>query len=119
MRIGEAARSTGLTVKAIRHYESVGLLRPMVRCGAYRDVSAADLRTLQTIAHCRSLGFNVEEVRGILELVRKAHPACPDPREMSAMVEARIAETRGAIAELAGRLDSLTQVFAYVRSRAE
>src|SRR5437868_2450801 len=53
MRIGEAASETGVTVKAIRHYEAVGLLGVLERDGSYRDFSADDLERLRLIAHCR------------------------------------------------------------------
>ena len=54
MQIGEAARATGLTVKAIRHYEAIGLLH-VERSGVYRDFSADEIERLRIIARCRSL----------------------------------------------------------------
>ena len=49
MRIGEAARSTGLTVKAIRHYDAVGLLGTLDRDGTYRDFSKEDIERLKSM----------------------------------------------------------------------
>jgi MerR family transcriptional regulator, copper efflux regulator len=51
MRIGEAASETGVTVKAIRHYEAVGLLGILERDGSYRDFSADDFERHRLIAH--------------------------------------------------------------------
>lgn len=40
MYIGEAARVSGVTIKAIRHYEAQGLLPGIHRSGSYRQFSS-------------------------------------------------------------------------------
>ena len=77
MKIGAAARASGLTIKAIRHYESVCLLRNVPRSGAYRDFSDRDVDTLRLAAHCRGLGFSVAETKDVLALVTASEPDCP------------------------------------------
>ena len=48
LRIQEVADETGLTPRAIRYYEEVGLLAPAARSeGAYRLYDAEDLARLQ------------------------------------------------------------------------
>ena len=117
MRIGEAAQATGLTVKAIRHYEAVDLLPRVERAGAYRDFSAADIRHLKTIAHCRSLGFSVDEIREILALVVEARPDCPNPEEMALVIEAKLTAIRAEVAALERRAQQLEKAKQYVDSR--
>jgi len=47
MHIGELATATGLTVKALRHYESVGLLEPVARTeSGYRVFRVQDVERL-------------------------------------------------------------------------
>lgn len=117
MRIGEASRATGLTVKAIRYYEATGLLPDVPRVGRYRDYSAAEIERLELVAHCRSLGFTVDEIRRVIRLVTDAAPACPDPDEMSRLVDAKLQDLRAEIASLQERAAGLEQVARYVASR--
>lgn len=71
MNIGTVAERSGVAPKTIRYYESIGLIDPAGRRpNGYRNYSAVDMRTLNFIKRARSLGFSVEEVRGLLDLWR-------------------------------------------------
>lgn len=63
--IGELARRTGLTASAIRHYESLGLLRADRR-GSWRRYDADAIEQLKVIRMARDLGFGTEEIRTLL-----------------------------------------------------
>lgn len=117
MKIGAAAHASGLTVKAIRHYESVGLLRNVPRSGAYRDFSDRDVDTLLLAAHCRGLGFSVAETKDVLALVTASEPECPPPDQVKAIVENRLRTIRGQIRELARKAKELEKVKTYVQKR--
>ena len=113
VRIGEAARETGVTIKAIRHYEAVGLLTTLEREGRYRRLSTENVDQLRLIAHCRGLGFTLREIREVLRAVAAAKPACPDPVTMLAVVERRLraldltgSAPRARTCDDAGALDS-------------
>jgi DNA-binding transcriptional MerR regulator len=67
LRIGEAAKLVGVTPKAVRHYEKMGLLPPAERSGSgYRLYSANDLLRLNRIKQLRSLGLSLRQVRSVL-----------------------------------------------------
>lgn len=69
MKIGTAARASGVTAKMIRHYEGIGLIRPVGRTtGNYRDYAVEDVRQLQFVRRARTLGFSIERIRGLLRL---------------------------------------------------
>jgi MerR family copper efflux transcriptional regulator len=69
MNIGTVAERSGVSPKAIRYYESIGLVRPVDRRpNGYRSYTLVDMRTLDFIKRARSLGFSVEEVRELLDL---------------------------------------------------
>lgn len=71
MNIGTVAEQSGVASKTIRYYESIGLIGPAGRRpNGYRNYSAVEMRTLNFIKRARSLGFSVEEVRGLLDLWR-------------------------------------------------
>jgi MerR family copper efflux transcriptional regulator len=117
MKIGAAARASGLTIKAIRHYEAVGLLQNVPRSGAYRDFSERDVATLRLAAHCRGLGFSVEETKDVLALVAASKPDCPPPEQMNAIVESRLQTVRGKLRELEREARELEKVSTYVKRR--
>jgi len=117
MKIGAAARASGLTIKAIRHYESVCLLRGVARSGAYRDFSDGDVETLRLAARCRGLGFSVAETKEVLALVTASEPDCPPPDEMNAILENRLRAVRDEISELERKAGELEKVRTYVQKR--
>ncbi|UTF61119.1 Cu(I)-responsive transcriptional regulator [Gilvimarinus sp. DA14] len=68
MKIGEVARETGLSAKAIRHYESQGLVNSQRLDNGYRDYSQANVAQLTLIARARKVGFSLDECRELLLL---------------------------------------------------
>jgi len=117
VRIGEAARETGVTIKAIRHYEAVGLLTTLDREGRYRRLSTDNVDQLRLIAHCRGLGFTLHEIREVLHAVAAAKPACPDPVTMLAVVERRLSALDAQVARLQLLGKRLGAARAYLRRR--
>lgn len=67
--IGAVAKETGLTPRAIRYYEEVGLLRPAVRVkGADRLFDDEDVQRLHRIKEMREvMGFSIAEIAELLE----------------------------------------------------
>ena len=67
-KVGELAGRTGLSVRALHHYEEIGLLAPSGRTGSgHRLYSGGDVLRLQQIASLRSLGFSLGEIRECLD----------------------------------------------------
>src|SRR6478736_7857749 len=69
LRINEVAAETGLTTRAIRYYEEVGLLEPAARAeGDYRLYDASDLDRLRFIRSLRDdAGFSLAQIGQLLE----------------------------------------------------
>jgi DNA-binding transcriptional MerR regulator len=66
--VGEVARLAGVTVRALHHYDRIGLLRPSIRSSAgYRGYNQADLGRLQRILAYRELGFALEDIARLLD----------------------------------------------------
>ncbi|RFS83938.1 MerR family transcriptional regulator [Actinomadura spongiicola] len=66
MRIGELAKRTGVSVRALRYYEEKGLLWPDRTPGGYRVFADSDVHR---VAHVRTLlaaGLRMELIRKIL-----------------------------------------------------
>ena len=63
MKVGELAGATGLTVRTLHHYESIGLLRPSSRtAGGHRVYDADDVVRLYRICLLRSLGLPLADI---------------------------------------------------------
>ncbi|MEU9053083.1 MerR family transcriptional regulator [Streptomyces sp. NPDC048384] len=90
MLIGEVARRSGVSARMLRHYESLGLLRPSGRTGSgYREYSGEDIRRIFHIESLRSLGLSLREIGRALD----------DPRfTPSALVDDLIRQTHERIA---------------------
>jgi len=69
LRINEVAAETGLTARAIRYYEEMGLLEPAARSdGDYRLYDPSDLDRLQFIRSLRDdAGFSLAQIGQLLE----------------------------------------------------
>lgn len=68
LTVGEVARRTGLTVRALHHWDELGLLTPSVRSRAgYRLYGRQELERLQRIVSLKQVGLSLEEVRACLE----------------------------------------------------
>lgn len=68
MLIGDVARRSGVSARMLRHYESLGLVRPTGRTAAgYREYSADDVRRIFHVESLRSLGLSLGEVRRALD----------------------------------------------------
>jgi DNA-binding transcriptional MerR regulator len=66
--VGEVAEITGVTVRALHHYDELGLLSPSARSEAgYRLYSYEDLARLQEILIWRALGFSLAEIVSLLD----------------------------------------------------
>jgi DNA-binding transcriptional MerR regulator len=67
-RIGEFARRAGITVRALHHYERLGLLIPATRSEAgYRHYRDSDLIRLQQIVTLKFLGLSLPRIRELLD----------------------------------------------------
>jgi MerR family transcriptional regulator, thiopeptide resistance regulator len=63
-KIGELANETGLTVRALHHYDQIGLLKPSKETeGGHRVYSTADVEQLQKIITLKQLGFSLDKIK--------------------------------------------------------
>ncbi|AUX40481.1 uncharacterized protein SOCE26_018820 [Sorangium cellulosum] len=68
LKIGELARRTGLTVRALRHYDAIGLLVPSGRSmGGYRLYDRKDVARLYRIQALRRLDLSLADIQDLLD----------------------------------------------------
>jgi MerR family copper efflux transcriptional regulator len=98
MNIGEAASTSGVSAKMIRHYEELGLLPEARRTeSGYRQYEPADVHTLRFIRHSRDLGFSLSEIAELVSLWRdRKRPS----RQVKALAETHIRELEQKASEI-------------------
>jgi DNA-binding transcriptional MerR regulator len=110
IRIGELADRAGTTTRALRYYESRGLLTARRDAHGYRAYDEEDLRVLRQIRLLQEFGFDLEETRPFIECLRSGNPegdSCPASREVY----------RAKLTELDALIDRLETVREAVRLR--
>jgi DNA-binding transcriptional MerR regulator len=108
-RIGELARRAGVTVRALRHYEQLGLLLPSARTfGGHRCYTDEDVAQLQRIIALRSCGLSLNEIGTVLSTgaARGLGGLLSDQLQV---VEERIRQAVALRVRLLGVLDALHQ----------
>ncbi len=68
MTVHEVSKLTGVSIRTLQYYDSIGLLRPAEHTEAgYRLYDGAALETLQQILLFRELEFPLKEIKGIIQ----------------------------------------------------
>ncbi len=100
--VGDIARASGKTVRAIHHYEEVGLLRPHARSkGRYRLYDQAALNRVRWIGKLHDLGLSLAQIQQIVATWERAPSAPGAMAKVRAVYLQKLQETRTQIAHLA------------------
>ena len=84
VNIGDAARLSGVSAKMVRHYESLGLLRPVARTDSgYRQYIETEVHTLRFIKRARDLGFSMAEIGELVGLWQNRRRASANVRKVA------------------------------------
>ncbi|GAA2015377.1 MerR family transcriptional regulator [Nocardioides kribbensis] len=114
MHIGEVATRTDLSLRSLRHWDEVGLLRPSGRTdGGFRLYTERDVERILLIRRMKPLGFSLEEMGAALadlDLLAEEGPG-PDtgPGAPRAAARERLAAVQ---AEAAARREKLVRQLA-------
>ncbi len=101
MKAIDAARTAGVSVRALRYYERLGLIQPARSANRYRDYQPMDVLCVQEIKTLTALGLGVAETRPFLDCLRAGNTrsdVCPES----------LATYRHAINELSRRIETLS-----------
>lgn len=65
--IGETAGITGVTIRTLRYYDKIGLLKPAeISDAGYRYYTEKEIAVLQQVLFYRELEFSLEDIKGLL-----------------------------------------------------
>lgn len=105
LKIGQLGVATGTKVETIRYYERIGLLPKAGRTGGnYRTYGSEDVERLTFIRHARGLGFEISDIRSLLDLSDQPDQDCGDADRIASRhltsVDRKIAQLTKLRAEL-------------------
>lgn len=102
LTVGRVSSRLGVTVRALHHWDDIGLARPSLRTAAgYRRYTAADLERLHRIVVYREIGLGLDEIRAIV-----ADSATDVPGALRAQ-RAQVAERIERLRQLGAGLDRM------------
>lgn len=102
LQVGDIARATKKTVRAIHHYEEVGLLRPHARSnGGYRLYDKDALARVRWIGKLHDLGLSLTQIQELVQIWEAAPSAPGAMGRMRGIYRNKLEETRAQIAHLA------------------
>jgi len=107
VRIGELARRTGVSVRALRFYEERGVLRPRRTANGYRDFAP---EAVQTVAHVQLLlaaGLKLELIGQILACLTGPELLLDGCRARLLVERRRMTEQQASLAAAQEILDGL------------
>ena len=96
--IGGLSKQTGCNIETIRYYERIGLLpKPPRTEGGHRLYEREQIKRLVFIRRSRELGFSLDEIRTLLQLVDGKQYTC---QEVKALTEEHLGDIKKKIADL-------------------
>ncbi|MBL43021.1 MAG: Cu(I)-responsive transcriptional regulator [Rhodospirillaceae bacterium] len=105
MNIGKAAKFSGLTVKTVRFYSDIGIIKPYIDTNTgYREFSENDVAKLQFVGKARKFNFSIEECRELLALYENKDRSS---KEVKSLTLEKIAEIDAKLSELKSLKDQL------------
>jgi DNA-binding transcriptional MerR regulator len=110
LSIGELSGLTAVKVPTIRYYEQVGLLPEPVRTeGRQRRYGDSEVKRLHFIRHARELGFEMDDIRELLDLAARPNQSCHEADSIAlrnlAAIERRIRQLEALKGELRRMVD--------------
>jgi MerR family transcriptional regulator, copper efflux regulator len=98
LRVGDIAKATGKTVRAIHLYEELGLLKPATRSsGGFRLFDSSAVDRVRWIDSLHGLGFSLQEMREVLQNWWTAEQGPKAMAELRALFLRKLDQTRDAL----------------------
>lgn len=96
-RIGELAKSAGVSTDTLRHYERKGVLgKPGRSTNGYREYSTEALVRVRLVRRALAVGFTLNELSSVLKVRDRGGVPCQRVRELAAEklsgIESRLSE---------------------------
>jgi DNA-binding transcriptional MerR regulator len=108
LTIGQVAAAAGVAIDTVRYYERRGVLPPIARrSSGYRAFPPETVERIAFVKELQSLGFNLDEVIGLLRAADANEGTCEPARGYATAILGRIDEKIRALVAIRGRLAGL------------
>lgn len=115
--VGDLARRTGKTVRALHLYEELGLLEPADRSkGGYRRYRSDAVTRVEWIGRLQDAGLSLPEIRELLAGWNGGSSAPDSMQKLSQLYREKLAETRTQIERLRALEGELEASLAYLET---
>ena len=117
LRVGDLAKMTGKTVRAIHHYEELGLIEPVGRSkGHYRLFDPETPVRIRWISKLQSLGLSLGDIRTLVRNRQASPSALQAAGQLRRMYEEKLVEVRSRLSELTALERELSASLAYLEA---
>ena len=117
LKVGELARRTGKTVRAIHLHEEMGLLRPVARSpGGFRLYTEDSVKRVEWIGKLQEMGFTLHEIQSFLRSYEESRTAPEAMTRVREIFEAKLKETQAHIERLKQLVGDMEQSMAYLEA---
>ena len=115
LQVGQIAKQTGKTVRAIRFYEELGLVTPAHRTrGGFRKYDSSMLVRIHWIDRLQVLGFSLRDIRDFLSTLRDEDHGPRAMDHLRAFYAKKLIETRDTVTRLQALESELNESLAYL-----
>lgn len=117
LRVGDLARETSKTVRALHLYEELGLLSPVERSkGGFRLYAQDAVLRVRWITKLQDMGFSLPDIREILHQWERSHSAMDAMRHIQTVYQQKLEETDRQIERLKALRSELAASVSYIAS---
>jgi DNA-binding transcriptional MerR regulator len=117
LRVGELARQSGKTVRALHLYEERGLLDPIERSkGGYRLYAQDALVRVRWISKLQDMGFSLNDIQSMLRQWERSGSAPRAMLQVGELLKEKLEETREQIARLQALENELRSSLEYLET---
>src|SRR5690606_41993795 len=99
LKVGELARKTGKTVRALRLYEELGLLAPLRSEGGFRLYGPDEVARVYWIAKLQDMGFSLHQIQTLVATVESSNTAPEAMQSLRRSEERRVGRERSGARE--------------------
>jgi MerR family copper efflux transcriptional regulator len=117
LKVGDLAKRTGKSVRALHLYEELGLLNPVTRSqGGFRLFDEGSLRQIRWIELLQESGFSLHQIQKLLRDWQTTHYGPEAMRTLRESFAARLAETREQLTRLGALERELEETLQYLHT---
>jgi DNA-binding transcriptional MerR regulator len=110
MRIGDLAKKAGTTIRTVRYYEQLGLIRPAGRTkGGFRLYAEDELRKLKLIKSLQTVDIPLAEVKSFFDQRKLGRTAAEIAPHIRQILQVQLGQMEQRIAQYRSLQDSLRE----------